>query len=176
MSGGARVLLFTGKGKGKTTSALGMAMRAAGHGLNVCLVQFVKDRNRDTGESEFLKACGAIELVRSGLGYVPEKSNAAFNRHAEAAREGLSKAAESIRSGTQELIIMDEVCAAIQTGLLGAEEVCGVVREAKEGQIIAMTGRNAPPELVAVSDTVTEMRCIKHAYNNDRPARKGVEF
>ena len=175
MPEGARVLLFTGDGKGKTTAALGLAVRAAGHGMRVCFIQFVKDRAVSTGESDFIGQCSSIDLIRSGLGRIPPEEDPDFATHVAAAEEGLKRAREAILSGTYGMVVLDEACIAIERGALSASQVCFLVDMADKDGIIVITGRNAPPELIAVSDTVTEMCSVKHAFCSGRPAQAGVE-
>ncbi len=170
-----RILLFTGDGKGKTTAALGMALRASGHGLRTLIIQFVK-ADSSTGELAALGKLPEIELVQTGLGFLPEADDPHFTEHCEAARRGLSRAAEAINSGAWQLIILDEVGYAVHRGLLSEPEVSKVVEQAQPECCIVLTGRGATAGLIALADTVTDMRCVKHAHQAGRQAEKGVEF
>ena len=170
------VILFTGDGKGKTTAALGMSMRAAGHGMRVCFIQFIKSGALPTGEAAFLEGCDSIDLIRSGLGWAPSGDDPAFDRHAAAAREGLDRASQAVLSRDYAMIVLDEICVAIEKGLIETSAVCDFLCRAAGSLIIVMTGRNAPDELVAAADTVTEMRCIKHAFGCGKPPRNGIEI
>ncbi len=176
MHPGGRILLFTGDGKGKTTAALGLSMRAAGHGMRVCFIQFIKSGDVPTGEAAFLERCGAIDLVRTGLGRVPPGGNPDFARHCAAADRGMERAMEAVRSASHHVVVLDEICVAIDKGLIGAGRVCELAGRVSGEQVMVMTGRNAPPQLIAASDTVTEMRCVKHAFNGGRGPGKGVEL
>jgi len=170
-----RLLLFTGDGKGKTTAALGMALRASGHGILVKIIQFIKDVSA-TGEVAAVKHLPGVELIQTGLGFVPVEDNDEFPRHREAAERGLLLAEEAILSGRNDLVILDEVCNAIALKLLSEERVIAVLRQAGPRQIIVLTGRDASESLVALADTVTIMECRKHALTEGRPAQKGVEY
>ena len=169
-----RVLIFTGEGKGKTTAALGMALRAVGHGLRACVIQFVKAEG--TGEAMAGKSLPGLEIVQTGLGFVPPPAHKRFTAHAQAAQQGLALAEQKIASGQYALVVLDEVCVAVDRGLLAAADVAAVVAKAPANMVIVLTGRGAPPELVELADTVTEMRCVKHGMEIGIKAQKGVEF
>ena len=174
MNASPRILIFTGDGKGKTTAALGMAFRAGGHGLRTCMIQFVKS---DLSVGEVLAAAGAanLEIHTMGLGFLPPADDSRFDRHRVAAQEGIRTAAEAIRSGRFALVILDEICLALARGLIDHGQVVSLLREASAEMCVVMTGRDASPELVALADTVTEMRSIKHGYSAGRAAQQGVE-
>jgi cob(I)alamin adenosyltransferase len=171
----ARILLFTGEGKGKTTAALGMALRACGHGMRVAVVQFVKSQE-NTGELLASVGPGSLEIVQTGLGWVPDRENPEFPRHRQAARNGLLRAAEYIGSGLCDVIVLDEICYAVSAGLVADETVREVVEKAPPEMVVALTGRGATADLIELADTVTEMRCVKHGLKQGRRAQKGVEL
>lgn len=171
---GARILLFTGAGKGKTTAAMGMAMRASGHGMQTLVVQFVK--NSETGEGQAAARLGNIKFVQTGCGFVPEPTSEKFKMHQEAARKGLALVAEAIENGEYDLIVLDELCVAVHTKLLEESDVIQTVNRCSSDTTLVMTGRNASEGLVGIADTVTEMRCIKHGLEMGIAAQKGVEF
>lgn len=170
-----RILLFTGEGKGKTTAALGMALRACGHGMPVSVVQFIK-ADSTTGELAAAACLTGFEIVQSGRGFVPRADKPAFADHRAAAQAGLQQAAERIAGGRFSLVILDEVCGAVARGLLDEHEVIEAVNRAPPHTCVVLTGRDATPGLVALADTVTEMRVVKHAMQDGRPAEKGVEW
>ncbi len=170
-----RIILFTGDGKGKTTAALGMAVRASGHGLKTLVIQFVKS-DQSTGEIAACRNVPGIEIVQTGRGFVPETSNPAFADHTRAAREGLELAAAGLSAGSYDLLVLDEVCTAVSKGLLTEAEVAGVIRNASPETVIVMTGRNAAQGLIVMADTVTEMRMVKHGFTEGYKAQKGVEY
>ena len=173
MNDRARILLFTGDGKGKTTAALGMALRARGHGMPVCVVQFVKG-DASVGEVAAARLCG-IEVHQTGLGFVPASDDPRFAQHRTAAREGLRQAREILAGRRFAMLILDEVCLAVARGLLETEQVIELLRQAPAETCLVLTGRDAPPALVALADTVTEMLCVKHALQSGRVAQQGVE-
>jgi len=172
----SRVLLFTGDGKGKTTAALGIALRAAGHGLPTLIMQFIKS-DSSTGECAALRTLSGMEIRQVGLGFVPRSDDAPqFAEHRRAAEAGLRAAAEALAAGRYRVVILDEVCTAVARGLLNEEAVAAVIRLAPATGIVVLTGRGATSGLTALADTVTEMRCIKHGFDVGRRAQQGVEF
>lgn len=170
-----RILLFTGDGKGKTTAALGLALRAAGHGLRVLVIQFVKSDER-TGELLAAARIPEIEIIQTGLGFVPPDESPEFQRHAVAAASGLQTATAAIENESCHVLILDEICTAVARGLVDEVRVLEVLSRAKPGMTVVMTGRAAAKRLIDAADTVTEMRCIRHAHKTGRKARRGVEY
>ncbi len=170
-----RILLFTGDGKGKTTAALGMALRASGHGLRTMILQFVK-ANSTVGEIAACRHLPGIEISQTGLGFVPEPSHPSFPEHRRAAEKGLELARKALTSGQYDLVILDEICIAVSRGLLDEERVIEAVRQAHPRTCVVMTGRSATRDLIDLADTVTEMRFIKHGLTVGRAAEKGVEY
>ena len=170
-----RTLVFTGDGKGKTTAALGMALRAAGHGQRVLIVQFVK-ADRTTGEFAACRYLPGVEIVQAGLGFVPPEDTPAFACHREAAERGLELAGRALASQRLDLLVLDEVCLAISRCLLKEEAVLALLRQRIRPVCIVLTGRGAPTGLVEQADTVTEMRCIAHGLAQGICAQPGVEY
>ncbi len=170
-----RILLFTGDGKGKTTAALGLAFRALGHGMAVAVVQFVKG-NADIGEMHLALSLPNLTFIQTGLGFVPPPHSPQYAQHQAAAQAALRRAAEILAAGRHPVIILDEICIAVAKGLLTEAAVIDLLRQAAPQQCLVLTGRGATPRLIALADTVTEMRCIKHALQSGRPAEKGVEL
>ncbi|OGR09011.1 MAG: hypothetical protein A3K53_07620 [Deltaproteobacteria bacterium RIFOXYB2_FULL_66_7] len=170
-----RILIFTGDGKGKTTAALGMAFRAHGHGMAVSVVQFIKG---DSSTGELLAAHGLadFEILQSGLGFVPPTDDPRFAAHRAAAQAALEKAAEKIAGGRSRLVVLDEACLAVALGLLEERQLIEAVAQALPETCVVLTGRGATPGLIALADTVTEMRPVKHALQAGRAAEKGVEW
>jgi cob(I)alamin adenosyltransferase len=169
-----RLLIFTGDGKGKTTAAFGMAFRAAGHGLKVKIIQLIK-ADRNTGELATAAKVG-IEVVQTGLGFVPKRSSPAFADHARAARGGLAMARETLSTRSHDIVILDEVCTAVSLGLIETSEVVETLSAAGDESIVVLTGRGAPAELIELADTVAEMKAVKHGFDAGMKAMKGVEF
>ena len=172
------VIVNEGDGKGKSTAAFGMAIRAVGHGQRVGLVQFIKGTWR-TGEREFMKRVPEIDHVVSGEGFTWETQDRA--RDIEQARRGLDAARAMIEACRGDepkygLVILDEINIAIGQGYLPIEEVVALVQSKPSELSIVLTGRGAKPELIAVADTVTRLEMVKHAYAAGIRARKGVDF
>ncbi|MDD5622891.1 MAG: cob(I)yrinic acid a,c-diamide adenosyltransferase [Actinomycetota bacterium] len=177
-SGRGLVIVNTGSGKGKTTAALGMAMRAAGHDLKVLILQFIKSGGR-TGEIKIIeKLKPRVEMEQLGKGFIKFKDGRPQPDRAqiENANKSFKYAREKIYSGKYDIIILDEINNIISYGLLKAEEVVGVIKNKPKDLCVILTGRNAPPELINIADTVTEMKDIKHAFRTGIRARKGIEY
>lgn len=174
MSEEPRILLFTGDGKGKTTAALGMALRAAGHGMRVLVLQFVK-KDPTIGEMAAVASIENIDLVQTGRGFVPSPDQSQFSEHAEAAQTGFARAVEAVLSGQYGMVILDEICVAIARGILPEEDVIDLLGRLPRATRLVLTGRDATPTLIDLADTVSDMRCVKHALQTGRPAQKGVE-
>lgn len=168
------ILIFTGNGKGKSTAAFGMALRAVGHGQRVLILQFMKN-DADVGELAGLKRLG-IRVEQCGLGFVPRPDHPLYAEHRKAAEQGLARAEAAIFSGEHDLIILDEMCGAVARGLLEEERVADLLRRAPAGLNLVLTGRNAPEALLEIADTVSEIQPLKHAFNQGINARRGVEF
>ena len=170
-----RVLLFTGNGKGKSTASFGMLARALGHGMKARVVQFVKSQE-DVGEMVFFRQFDNVEWDHYGKGFLPrDPSSPAMEEHRQAARIGLDEALKAIRSPEYDFVLLDEVCFALSQELMPVEPLIEAIRNAPEGKIIVMTGRNAPQSLIDIADTVTEMRMVKHGYEQGLPSQAGVE-
>jgi cob(I)alamin adenosyltransferase len=169
-----RILLFTGDGKGKTTAALGMVLRAAGHGLRTCVIQFIK-ADAQVGEWLAMPLLPMVEIMQTGLGFLPKTQEGAWARHQDAAAQGWTRATAALADPQVKLIVLDEICVAVARGLLSEETVIAAVRQAQPGCCVVLTGRGATPGLLALADTVTTMQCVKHAYQSGIPAQDGVE-
>ena len=174
MSDRARILIFTGDGKGKTTAALGMALRASGYGMRVLVIQFIK--NCRSGELKAVEKLSNITIVQAGMGFFYGKNNAELAVHKNAAEKGLHLAQQAIVGSEYQLIILDEICYAVSKGLLEEQKVIAVLEKAKPGGCLVLTGRGATAGLVDLADTVTEMRCVKHGMDSGTPAQRGVEL
>lgn len=170
----ARVVICTGDGKGKTTSALGMVLRAVGHGMKVAVIHFAK-ADTSVGEFAALSAMEGVEVSLVGLGFVPPADHPKFPEHVAAAESGLQHARDVIASQEHDLIVLDEVCFAVSCGLLEEDAVLEAVSLVKPDARLILTGRGATPGLIERADTVTEMRMIKHGYEIGIPAQDGVE-
>lgn len=168
------LILNTGNGKGKTTAALGQAMRAVGHGFKVCIIQFIKSNTR-TGEANALALLGNnVELHVKGSGFTwEEKDKEKLKKTSLAAWEF---AREKITGGGYDMIILDELTYLLSSGLVDSAEVLATLRNRPENLHIVVTGRDAPRELIDAADLVTRMEEVKHPYKAGIKARKGIEF
>ncbi len=170
-----RILVFTGNGKGKTTAALGMALRASGHGMRVKIIQFIK-ADDSTGELAAVANLPGVELVLTGCGFVPSEASPTFAKHREAAEKGLKVAADALGSGDYGLVVLDEICTAVAWGLCAGDAVVDLVKGAASCPCVVLTGRGATPSMIELADTVTDMTSIKHGMEAGLPAQRGVEF
>ncbi len=171
------LIVYTGDGKGKTTAALGMCVRAVGYNWSICLIQFVKGSWK-YGELKGIKRLEPnVELHVIGEGFVgildDEKS---FEEHREAARKGVQLALEKIRSGNYQLVILDELNVAYSLGLVTQDELEEILNSRGPLQNLVITGRGASDWLKEKADLVTEMREIKHPYQKGILAQKGVDW
>lgn len=168
------LIVFTGDGKGKTTAGLGMALRAAGHGMKVLILQFIKGA-WSYGELEALKHIPEVTIEAMGSGFTWKKENLDEDR--ELARAGWEKAANAMRLGDYDLIVLDELNYVLSYGLLPLESVMETLGRRPPDLHVVVTGRNAPAKLMEMADLVTEMRQIKHPYHDQGiKAQKGIEF
>jgi cob(I)alamin adenosyltransferase len=170
-----RVVLITGDGKGKTTSALGMVLRAVGNGLRVCVIHFIKSR-KDTGEARALALLQGVEAYTCGAGFVLPTGGLVDDAHTRAAQAGLALAAEKLRDPAFGMVVLDEICGAVALGLVGVQEVREALGSAAPDMVIVLTGRNACRELIEMADTVSSVECVKHGMDKGWPAQKGVEL
>ncbi|HZP95531.1 MAG TPA: cob(I)yrinic acid a,c-diamide adenosyltransferase [Candidatus Limnocylindria bacterium] len=173
------VIVFTGDGKGKTTAAMGMALRATGNHMRVRVIQFIKGAWKTGEVAAVAKLAPSFEIVRAGRGFTIERlrdERIPMEEHAAAARAGLEEARASLRSGDLDMLVLDEILGAVTAGLVSLDDVLALVAEKPPLLHLVLTGRGAPPELVEVADLVTEMRLVKHPYAAGIRAQRGVEF
>ena len=168
------IQVYTGDGKGKTTAALGLALRAAGRGAKIAVVQFTKG-SPVYGEIVSLAMLPGVTHVRTGRAECIFKGDETPEDFAEA-RRGLAFAAEFMSSGEYDLVVLDEINVAVDFGLLTAEEVAAALEKKSEETEVVLTGRNAPRLFIDMAALVTEMRAIKHPYRSGTKARAGVEY
>ncbi len=171
------VIVHTGNGKGKTTAALGLAMRAWGDGLRVLILQFIKGAWK-YGEIETIKKLGEIdgriELHRLGKGFQRDEDDK--REHIAAAQEALKDAEEAFASGKYDLIILDEINYAVKFDLLSVADIKQLLAKRPAELHVVLTGREAKKEIIDMADLVTEMTLIKHPYQKGIKAQKGIEF
>ncbi len=169
------VIVHTGSGKGKTTAALGLALRAVGQGLRVAMVQFIKGSWK-YGELKAPEFLPGFEIHPMGRGFIDLGNSEPNPEDVALARETFRVAREKVLSGEYGMVILDEVNYAVGYGLIAVEEVLGLIREKPEAVHLVLTGRGARPEVVEAADLVTEMREVKHPFQKGIKAQKGVEF
>jgi cob(I)alamin adenosyltransferase len=170
------ILVHTGDGKGKTTAALGTALRAVGYGQKVLIIQFIKG-TWHYGELDAIARLPEITLVRAGKGFykiIDDKYTEA--EHREAAAAGLALARESLAKNEHALVILDEINVAVSLGLLQVADVLALLDLKPPEMSLILTGRNAPAEVIERADTVTEMREIKHAFRQGILAKRGIDY
>jgi len=170
------VLVNTGDGKGKTTAALGTALRAVGYGHKVLIIQFMKG-TWHYGEMDALARLPEVTLIVAGKGFYKIRGDMfSEEEHKNAAAEGLRLAREAIVKNEHQLIILDEICMAQSLGLVSLEDVLSLLDARPAGMSLILTGRNAHPEIIARAHTVTEMREVKHAFRQGILAQKGIDY
>jgi len=170
------LIVHTGNGKGKTTCALGLMMRAAGQGLHVCMIQFMKSRNDRYGEHVSAEKLG-IEVHTMGDGFTWDTKNPEQDQ--QTARNTWNLCVEKLRSGDYDLLVFDELVYVLSYQMLPVDEVLNEIQSARARQPslhIVVTGRDAPPQLIDAADLVTEMTEIKHPFQAGIRAQKGIEF
>jgi cob(I)alamin adenosyltransferase len=166
------VLVNTGNGKGKSTAAFGVAMRAAGQDLKVSIIQFIKGKWK-TGEMETARRLG-LEFMPMGKGFTWESKN--LEEDKALMRKAWVVASEKILSGKYDLIILDEINYVLGYGHIPVDEVVRTLQSRPGHVHVVLTGRNAPEEIVSIADCVTEMREVKHPYRDGIPAQRGIDF
>lgn len=170
------ILINTGPGKGKTTAALGTALRAVGNGMRVLVLQFLKG-SWHYGELDAVLPFGEnFVLKQMGRGFVKVGGAETDPEDIRLVETAWAEAREAILSGEWDLVVLDEINYAISYGMLSPETVIETLRRRPEMVHVILTGRSAHPSLVEIADTVTEMREVKHAYQKGILAQRGIEF
>ncbi len=173
-----RIHIYTGEGKGKTTSAIGLAMRAAGGGYKVCIFQFLKGGGEASGE------LGALKKLKNDISFVRfEEVHPMFGR-GKVSKASLKKRIKDdcnvvksrIRSGRYDVVILDEIINALSEGFMSMRDIAGIIRIKPAGTELILTGRQAPQRLIDIADYVTEMKSVKHPFRHGVQARKGIEY
>jgi len=165
------IQIYTGDGKGKTTAALGQALRASGRGFRIVVVQFMK--GTPSGELFFISKYPAFEIVQTSTGNSFNKSTEQLREEAQYA---IAYSEEKMLSGKYDLIVLDEVLTATNRGLVSTEQVLDLLDKKPEQVELVLTGRKAPTEIVKRADLVTEMLMIKHPFTQGIAARQGIEY
>ncbi len=167
------VLVNTGPGKGKSSAAFGVMGRAWARGWRVCVIQFLKSGKWQSGEHKLADHLG-IEWQSLGDGFTWESTD--MDETVAKGRHAWGVARDRIRSGDYQLVILDEMTYAVSYGWVDVDEVIDVIQNRPRKTNVIITGRNASDELLAIADTATEMRVIKHAYDQGIRAMKGIEY
>ena len=171
------IQIYTGNGKGKTTAALGMALRAIGYDHKVCMLQFIKG-SWHYGEMDSSKKLEPnFELIAVGKGFVGIlDDNSPREEHEKYAAEAVSICREKIFSKKYDVIILDQVNYAITLGLIDVQEIIKIIKEKPSDLDLVLTGRDVKEEIVELADLVTEMKEIKHPFKSGIKAKKGIDF
>ena len=170
------IIVNTGPGKGKTTAAMGTALRAVGNGMKVLMLQFLKG-SWHYGELDAVKAFGDNFVMKQmGRGFVKVGGAETDPEDIRMVEEAWKEASEAILSGKWDLVILDEINYAISYGMLDPAKVVEVLRRKPEQVHVILTGRNAHPTIIDLADTVTEMKQVKHAYEKGVMAQRGIEY
>jgi len=167
------VIVNTGDGKGKSTAAFGVVMRGVARGWPVAVVQFVKSDKWKVGEEAVFRRLG-VEWAKTGDGFSWLSDDLERSRALAVAAWELAR--ETIAAGEHKLVVLDEITYPIVWGWIAGDEVARVLSERPEHVNVVATGRDAPAELIEVADTVTEMRKVRHAYDNGVRAKRGIDF
>jgi len=171
------VQVYTGDGKGKTTAALGQGLRAAGRGLKVIMIQFLK--GTETGELEAVKKLSPnFHIIRfaESKKFFWQLTEEEKEQLREKTQEEIQKLDEFMKDNSCDVLILDEIMAAIHNGLVSTEQVCRIIDGKPKGMELILTGRDVPQEIAARADLITEMRQIKHYMDKGVSARKGIEY
>jgi cob(I)alamin adenosyltransferase len=164
--------VYTGDGKGKTTAALGLALRAAGAGMKICIIQFAKATKCSEHKAlERFADCITVRQFGTGTFIVGKPSF----EDIRLARDGLAAAGEAMSGGVFGVVILDEIMAAVSCGLLSAEDVLAALQNRRNTTEVILTGRKAPQQLIDIADLVTEMKEVKHYFSKGVKARVGIE-
>lgn len=170
------IIVNTGPGKGKTTAAMGTALRAVGNGMKVLMLQFLKG-SWHYGELDAVKAFGDNFIMKQlGRGFVKVGGAETDPEDIRMVEEAWQESRAAILSGKWDLIVLDEINYAISYGMLDSEKVVETLKQKPEMVHVILTGRNAHPRIVEIADTVTEMRQVKHAYEGGIQAQRGIEY
>ncbi|MBI4823291.1 MAG: cob(I)yrinic acid a,c-diamide adenosyltransferase [Nitrospirae bacterium] len=164
------IIVLTGDGKGKTTSALGMALRAVGHGMKVCIIYFIKGKS--SGEMPALKKLN-VEFHLMGKGFYNPK---AHEKHRLSAQSAIKLAREKMLSENFDILILDEINNALQLGLVDLSQLLELINDKPPSMHLILTGRDAHPDVIKRAHTVTEMKEIRHAFDKGIKPEKGIDY
>jgi cob(I)alamin adenosyltransferase len=171
------IVVVTGYGKGKTSSAVGMVVRACGHGMRISMIQFMKG-DLYTGEWDGIgKLNCEVELIPTGMGFCGIQGNPfPHSAHREAAQQAIGIAREKIESGAYDMVVLDEINNALKLNLVDLDQVKELIGIKPPLMHLVLTGRDAHPDIVEMADTVSEVREVKHAYRKGIEPQPGIDF
>jgi len=171
------IVVITGYGKGKTTGALGIAVRACGHNMNVCIIQFVKG-DLYAGEWDGVKRMGCdVELIATGKGFCGIQGNPyPFEEHRENAQEAIRITHQKMESGRYDILILDEINNALHLRLIDLDQVLEILRCKPPMMHLVLTGRDAHPQVIELADMVSEIKEVKHAYRKGIEPQPGIDY
>ena len=177
MSKDGLTIVYTGKGKGKTTAALGIALRAVGYGKKICMIQFIKG-SWHYGEMHSSKRLEPeFEIIAIGRGFVGIIDDTTpKEEHENIAKEAIKISIEKIQSGKYDIVILDEINYAINLDLVKVEDVLNLIKSKPPGLDLVLTGNYAKDEIIELADLVTEMKEVKHPFQRGIKAKKGIDF
>lgn len=171
------VIVYTGKGKGKTTAALGIVLRAVGHGYRVGMIQFIKGEWYYGELTSSKRLEPEFEMIAAGKGFVGIiDDDHPVEDHQQAARQALAIAREKLVSGAYDVLILDEINYAVKLNLLSEKDILDLISARPQKTTLVLTGNYASESVVQAADLVTEMREIKHPYQSGIKAKKGIDF
>ena len=171
------IIVYTGKGKGKTTAALGIALRATGYNKKICMIQFIKG-SWPYGEMTSSKRLEPeFELIAAGKGFVGIIDDSSpIEDHKRIANEAVKISRSKIQSGEYDIVILDEINYAINLGLIELKDVLSLIKSKPSSLDLVLTGNHAKDEILELADLVTEMKEIKHPFQKGKKAKKGIDF
>ena len=171
------MVVITGYGKGKTTAALGIAVRACGHDMKICIIQFMKG-DLYAGEWDGVKKMGCqIELISTGKGFCGIQGNPyPYKEHKENAQEAIRLVHQKMESGQCEILVLDEINNALHLRLVDLEQVLEIIRCKPPTMHLVLTGRDAHPQVIELADTVSEIMEVKHAYRKGIEPQPGIDY
>ncbi len=171
------VIVYTGKGKGKTTAALGIVLRAVGHGYKVCMIQFLKGEWYYGELTSSKRLEPEFEMIAAGKGFVGIiDDDHPIGDHQGAAKQALMLAKEKLVSGAYDVMLLDEINYAAKLNLISEDDILDIIAAKPEKTSLVLTGNYAPESVIAAADLVTEMKEIKHPYQKGIKAKKGIDF
>ena len=177
MSESGLTIVYTGNGKGKTTAALGIALRATGYDKKICMIQFIKGSwhyGEMTSSKRLEPEFEMISIGKGFVGIIDDKSTK--EEHKKIANEAIKISANKIQSGIYDIVILDEVNYAIKLGLIKMEDVLNLINSKPASLDLVLTGNYAKKEIIELADLVTEMKEIKHPFKQGKKAKKGIDF